>query len=262
MMARSILPTGPAPIDIEGGILVAQCGRSTTFPSWRRSISSSGTSSGTGISTTTPTRASLFWSLPRPGRKRRRCCASTVSIWSAAMCSRPQTVHKLCRMDPTVDGNPIGWSVKQMQHKLPDMLRAAGYEDIAHKVDAQAVSHTLAEVETTARDPVCHRQKHRQAQPGHRHFRGWQLSGLAWRCGSRSAATAVWRSTCWPTWRARLVARTRKKPNCWPSTASEKLRTITTAPGTRTTASSGTRRWCPTPWGGRWSSSRAGSCGT
>lgn len=24
----------------------------------------------------------------------------------------PETVHKLCRMDPTVDGNPIGWSVK------------------------------------------------------------------------------------------------------------------------------------------------------
>ena len=64
----------------------------------------------------------------------------------------PETVHKLCRMDPTVDGNPIGWSVKQMQHKLPDMLRAAGYEDMANKVDAQAVSHTLAEVESTARE--------------------------------------------------------------------------------------------------------------
>ena len=32
----------------------------------------------------------------------------------------PETGHKLCRMDPTVDGNPIGWSVKQLQHKLPD----------------------------------------------------------------------------------------------------------------------------------------------
>ena len=37
----------------------------------------------------------------------------------------PETVHKLCRMDPTVDGNPIGWSVKQLKHKLPAMLRAA-----------------------------------------------------------------------------------------------------------------------------------------
>src|SRR5688572_28015812 len=64
----------------------------------------------------------------------------------------PETMNKLCRMDPTVDGNPIGWSVKQMRHKLPDMLRAAGYEDMANKVDAQAVSHTLAEVESTARE--------------------------------------------------------------------------------------------------------------
>jgi hypothetical protein len=63
----------------------------------------------------------------------------------------PETVHKLCRMDATVDGNPIGWSVKQLKHKLPDMLRAAGYEDTANKVDAQAVSQTLAEVEAIAR---------------------------------------------------------------------------------------------------------------
>src|SRR5262247_1777918 len=64
----------------------------------------------------------------------------------------PETVHKLCRMDPTVDGNPIGWSVKQIKHKLPAMLRAAGYEDQVNTVDVQAVSHTLAEVEATARD--------------------------------------------------------------------------------------------------------------
>ena len=63
----------------------------------------------------------------------------------------PETVHKLCRMDTTVDGNPIGWSVKQLQHKLPDMLRAAGYEDTANKVDMQAVLQTLTEVEATAR---------------------------------------------------------------------------------------------------------------
>jgi hypothetical protein len=63
----------------------------------------------------------------------------------------PEAVHKLCRMDATVDGNPIGWSVKQLKHKLSDMLWAAGYEDIANKVDAQAVSQVLTEVEATAR---------------------------------------------------------------------------------------------------------------
>jgi hypothetical protein len=63
----------------------------------------------------------------------------------------PETVNKLCRMDPTVDGNPIGWSVKQLRHKLPAMLQAAGYEDIAPKVDPQAVVDALPEVEATAR---------------------------------------------------------------------------------------------------------------
>jgi hypothetical protein len=63
----------------------------------------------------------------------------------------PETVHKLCRMDPTVDGNPVGWSVKQMQHQLPAMLQAAGYEDIANQVDARAVAQILTEVESTAR---------------------------------------------------------------------------------------------------------------
>lgn len=63
----------------------------------------------------------------------------------------PEKANKLCRMDPTVDGNPIGWSVKQMRHKLPAMLRAAGYEEHANKIDPHAVVHALAEVDTTAR---------------------------------------------------------------------------------------------------------------
>jgi len=46
----------------------------------------------------------------------------------------PEHVNKLCRMDPTVDGNPIGWSVKQIQHKLPAMLQTAGYEDLAARL--------------------------------------------------------------------------------------------------------------------------------
>jgi hypothetical protein len=63
----------------------------------------------------------------------------------------PEGVNRLCRMDPTVDGNPISWSVKQIKHKLPDMLRAAEYEDIAAKVDMQEVAQTLPEVEAIAR---------------------------------------------------------------------------------------------------------------
>jgi hypothetical protein len=64
----------------------------------------------------------------------------------------PESVNKLCRMDPTVDGNPIGWSVKQLKHKLPAMLQASGYADIAAKIDPQAVVQALGEVEPAARE--------------------------------------------------------------------------------------------------------------
>ena len=55
-------------------------------------------------------------------------------------------------MDPTVDGNPIGWSVKQIKNKLPDMLRTAGYEEIAGKVNSQDVDRVLGDLESTARE--------------------------------------------------------------------------------------------------------------
>ena len=55
------------------------------------------------------------------------------------------------RMDHTVDGNPIGWSVKTIRSSLPVMIKEAGYEDVANRVDTQAVSDTLGEVEAAAR---------------------------------------------------------------------------------------------------------------
>ncbi len=64
----------------------------------------------------------------------------------------PESVNKLCRMDPIVDGNPIGWSVKQLKDMLPEMLQAAGYEDVANHLDGQAVLQTLPKVEATARE--------------------------------------------------------------------------------------------------------------
>lgn len=64
----------------------------------------------------------------------------------------PEGQNKLYRMDPTVDGNPIGWSVKQIKNKLSDMLRTAGYEDIASKVNNQDVARVLGDVESTARE--------------------------------------------------------------------------------------------------------------
>jgi hypothetical protein len=63
----------------------------------------------------------------------------------------PEGVNKLCRMDPVVDGNPIAWSVKQIKDKLPEMLKTAGYEGIAGKINKQEVAKVLGDVESAAR---------------------------------------------------------------------------------------------------------------
>ncbi len=64
----------------------------------------------------------------------------------------PEGKNRLCRMDPTVDGNPIMWSVKQIKNNLPTMLTEAGYEDVANSVDMNQVKGVLGEVEACARE--------------------------------------------------------------------------------------------------------------
>ena len=64
----------------------------------------------------------------------------------------PEGKAKVCRMDPIIDGNPVGWSIKQLRTKLPAMLSAAGFEDVAEKIDADTVSQKLGEVEAIARE--------------------------------------------------------------------------------------------------------------
>ena len=33
-----------------------------------------------------------------------------------------------CRMDPIIDGNPIGWTFRKLDQKLPKMIERAGYK--------------------------------------------------------------------------------------------------------------------------------------
>jgi len=58
----------------------------------------------------------------------------------------------LFRMDSTVDGNPIGWTIRTLGTKLPKMLQRAGYPLVAKAVDMAAVESVLPEVETCARE--------------------------------------------------------------------------------------------------------------
>ena len=64
----------------------------------------------------------------------------------------PEGKNKQFRMDATVDGNPIGWSVKQLRNMLPDMLREAGYPEVADQIDTKLVAEKVVEVESSARE--------------------------------------------------------------------------------------------------------------
>ncbi len=64
----------------------------------------------------------------------------------------PEGKNKLCRMDPVVDGNPIGWSVKQIGANLQAMVTESGYEDVAKSIDMSKVKEVLGEVDAKARE--------------------------------------------------------------------------------------------------------------
>ena len=59
---------------------------------------------------------------------------------------------KICQIDPIADGNPIGWSVKQLKTRLPEMIETAGFKDLAGKFDKKSVLKAMPEVEKLARD--------------------------------------------------------------------------------------------------------------
>ncbi len=66
----------------------------------------------------------------------------------------PQTLSdsvQIYRMDPIADGNPIGWTVRTLEKKLPKMLERAGYKEIATRTDLAEVGQVLPEVEACAR---------------------------------------------------------------------------------------------------------------
>jgi hypothetical protein len=54
-------------------------------------------------------------------------------------------------LDKTTAGHPIGWTMKQLRTMLPEMLKRAGFDDIASKLDSKLLATKLDEVENTAR---------------------------------------------------------------------------------------------------------------
>ena len=63
----------------------------------------------------------------------------------------PGTKDVKFRMDETVDGNPIGWTVKTLRNSIGIMLTEAGYPEAAGAVDLASVNKALDEVDEVAR---------------------------------------------------------------------------------------------------------------
>ena len=57
-----------------------------------------------------------------------------------------------CVIDPITDGNPIGWTMRVLGNKLPQMLERAGYKGIAQETNVAAVRRILPEIEACARE--------------------------------------------------------------------------------------------------------------
>jgi hypothetical protein len=54
-------------------------------------------------------------------------------------------------MDKTTAGNPVGWTLQQLRTRLPEMLKKAGFEEIANNLDCPTVLSKLDQVEEAAR---------------------------------------------------------------------------------------------------------------
>ena len=63
----------------------------------------------------------------------------------------PGTKDVKFRMDETVDGNPIGWSVKTLRNSIGIMLSEAGFGEAVGGLDMAAVNKALDEVDEAAR---------------------------------------------------------------------------------------------------------------
>ena len=64
----------------------------------------------------------------------------------------PKEKNQRFMMDKTTAGNPIGWTMRQLRNKLPDMLNRAGYGEVADRIDPGLVATQLDEVESIARE--------------------------------------------------------------------------------------------------------------
>jgi hypothetical protein len=75
----------------------------------------------------------------------------------------PEKKNERLHLDRTTAGNPLGWTLSQLRNRLPQMIRRAGYEELAGRLDnyqqATLVANKLNEVEVTAREMAANERK-------------------------------------------------------------------------------------------------------
>ena len=64
----------------------------------------------------------------------------------------PENKNERFHLDKTSEGNPVGWTLKQLRTRLPEMLKRAGYPEIADGLDSKLVAKKLEEVESITRE--------------------------------------------------------------------------------------------------------------
>ena len=65
----------------------------------------------------------------------------------------PENHNIRLNMDKTTAGNPLGFTLDNLRHRLPSMIERAGYDELAAKLEANPVSKAkLDTVEATARE--------------------------------------------------------------------------------------------------------------
>jgi len=65
----------------------------------------------------------------------------------------PMNHNVRLHMDKTTVHNPVGWTLDQIRDKLPTMIRRAGYDQLAEKVEANPISSSkMNEIDSVARD--------------------------------------------------------------------------------------------------------------
>jgi hypothetical protein len=63
----------------------------------------------------------------------------------------PQKRNERLMLDKTTEGDSLEWTLAQLNQRLPDMFRRAGYPELADQVDMKALKPTMDELAATAR---------------------------------------------------------------------------------------------------------------